>query len=224
MALTTDIPAIELAAALPFIALLSYLAVTDARHLRLPVTANLGLTLTGLASGGLAFETPFGDRIAGWLAGMLTLQALAWIYRQVRKREGIGGGDPILLGGIGAWLGWQPLPVIVLVAALMGLALALLLHLLSRHHADWSALRLPLGSLLATAALLVAVSGQGSPANQEPVGMPDGPLPQAAHAQLPPGPQLAAHIGQVAGRAGKVDRSYAPQGRSRHSSEAALPG
>lgn len=149
----------RLLAATPFIMLLSYLAVTDARHLRLPLPANLALSLTGLLAGGLVFGTLLEDRLIGWASGFLVLQGLASAYRRVRGHDGIGGGDPILLGGIGAWLGWSPLPFVVLVAALMGLGMVAIVLLLARDTQGRRQLRLPLGSLLAASALMLTVSG-----------------------------------------------------------------
>ena len=50
---------------------------------------------------------------------------IASVYRRVRGREGLGLGDAKLLAAAGAWLGWQALPSVVLIAAACGLALAL---------------------------------------------------------------------------------------------------
>ena len=60
--------------------------------------------------------------LIGAAAGWLALVALAWLYRRLRGREGLGGGDPKLLAGIGAWLGVLQLPFVLLGAGLVGLA------------------------------------------------------------------------------------------------------
>jgi leader peptidase (prepilin peptidase)/N-methyltransferase len=71
-------------------------------------------------------------------------------YRLLRKREGLGGGDPKLLGAIGLWLGWAMLPAVLLLAALTGLALVLVGHLSGRPARLDD--RVPFGALLAIAA------------------------------------------------------------------------
>jgi mannitol/fructose-specific phosphotransferase system IIA component (Ntr-type) len=43
----------------------------------------------------------------------------------IRKRDGLGLGDAKLLAGTGAWVGWQGLPSVVLIAAVLGLVMAL---------------------------------------------------------------------------------------------------
>jgi leader peptidase (prepilin peptidase)/N-methyltransferase len=71
-------------------------------------------------------------------------------YRVLRKRDGLGGGDPKMLGAIGLWLGWQILPVVVFLAALTGLALVLVGVATGKSAALTDAK--PFGALLAIAA------------------------------------------------------------------------
>ena len=59
------------------------------------------------------------------MAGFAAFAAIAGIYRRARGREGLGLGDAKLLAAAGAWLGWQALPGVVLIAAASGLAFAL---------------------------------------------------------------------------------------------------
>jgi leader peptidase (prepilin peptidase)/N-methyltransferase len=78
------------------------------------------------------------------------LWLIAAAYRLVRRRDGLGGGDPKLFGAIGLWLGWRLLPIVLLLACLTGLALVLARLLTGAGvRADD---RLPLGALLAIAA------------------------------------------------------------------------
>lgn len=132
--------------------LLGVLAVSDAKSFRLPLSANLALAATGLLAGGAAFGTVFFDRLIGVGAGFLGLQAVAIGYRALRGRTGIGGGDPIMLGGVGAWTGWQILPLIVFFAALIGL-LAVALSIITGRTESFSRLqKMPFGTLLAISA------------------------------------------------------------------------
>jgi leader peptidase (prepilin peptidase)/N-methyltransferase len=75
---------------------------------------------------------------------------IAWLYRHLRGREGMGGGDPRLLGAIGAWVGAWQLPAILLGAGLFGLAAVAAMRL--RGEAVTATSRLPLGTLMALAA------------------------------------------------------------------------
>lgn len=100
------------------------------------------------------------ERLIGAAAGFLVLAVIALLYRRVRGRTGLGGGDPKLLGGLGAWLGWQQLPLVLLGAGLLGLASLLLRR--SRGETVAATDRLPLGTLLAITAwpLWLVVAGQ----------------------------------------------------------------
>jgi leader peptidase (prepilin peptidase)/N-methyltransferase len=77
-------------------------------------------------------------------------------YKRLRKRDGLGGGDWKLFAAGGAWLGWQLLPQLLLVAALGGLAAALVLH---RRKPEFLAQRLPFGAFLAPALWLLYLAG-----------------------------------------------------------------
>lgn len=100
-------------------------AILDARHHWLPDRLTLALALAGLALGGLLDAVPLVDRLIGGVAGFAALALLATGYRLVRNRQGLGGGDPKLLGAIGLWTGWAALPAILLIGSLAGLAAAL---------------------------------------------------------------------------------------------------
>jgi leader peptidase (prepilin peptidase)/N-methyltransferase len=122
-------------------------AVLDALHHWLPDPLTLVLAIVGLTIGGVATGALLVDRLAGGAAGFLSLWLIARSYQRSRGREGLGAGDPKLLGAIGLWTGALALPAIVLIAALGGLAVAVLQ---GRGRLD----RLPFGSLLAGAAML----------------------------------------------------------------------
>lgn len=130
--------------------LLLALAWLDARHHWLPDRLVLLLSVSGLIGGewlGVLIE----QRLIGLVAGWASLAAVRWIYHKLRHREGLGGGDPKLFGAIGAWLGWVQLPLVLLLAALMGLAAAVALR---RKATD----RMAFGTPLCAAAWLVALA------------------------------------------------------------------
>ena len=122
-------------------------ALLDARHMWLPDALTVALAVAGLVLGGLIAEVPRTDRLIGGATGYLSLSLVALAYRRWRGREGLGGGDPKLLGAIGLWTGWAALPVIILLAALAGIAGALAT---GRGRLD----RMPFGTLLAIATIL----------------------------------------------------------------------
>ncbi|MBV2150065.1 A24 family peptidase [Sphingobium sp. AS12] len=126
------------------------LAALDIRHFLLPNALTAGLAITGLVASIAGLGPAPIDSLIGGLAGFGSLWAVKEIYRLIRGREGLGGGDPKLLGGIGCWLGWQALPYILLGASLLALAIAAIC--LSRDPAFTTERPLPLGAYLALTA------------------------------------------------------------------------
>jgi leader peptidase (prepilin peptidase)/N-methyltransferase len=122
-------------------------ALLDLEHQWLPDLLTLPLALLGLAAAWADFGPPLGERALGLAIGWAGLALIAALYRSLRGREGLGGGDPKLLGALGAWVGALQLPYMLLGAGLLGLAAALLMQL--RGEAVAATTRLPLGTLLA---------------------------------------------------------------------------
>lgn len=129
--------------------LLIALATLDLRHFWLPDRLTLALAFAGLAFAAVV-PPPLADRLIGAGAGYGALASIAWVYRRTRGRDGMGGGDPKLLGALGLWLGWRALPLLLLGASLLGLAGALAARLAGRPVGLDA--RLPLGTLLAIVA------------------------------------------------------------------------
>lgn len=130
--------------------LLLTLAALDAEHHWLPDRLTILLATTGLLSVFIVQEPTVVDRLIGGLTGYFSLLLISIVYRTIRGREGLGGGDPKMLGGIGLWLGWQYLPIILLGAAIIGLLFVLILRIRDKPVGLDS--QLPLGSLMAVAA------------------------------------------------------------------------
>jgi leader peptidase (prepilin peptidase) / N-methyltransferase len=91
----------------------------DTRYL--PDTLTLPLLWAGLIVnlGDTAF-VPVHEAVIGAVAGYLFLWCVYWLFKLVRGVEGMGYGDFKLLAALGAWLGWQALPQVVLLSALAG--------------------------------------------------------------------------------------------------------
>lgn len=145
-----SMPAI--AATALFAMALLLLAMIDARALWLPDMVTLPLIVLGLGAA-LVGPPALLDRAAGAAIGWGALEALRLAYRRWRGREGLGGGDPKLLGAIGAWQGAMALPGVVLLGALIGLGGVGAVRLAGRPVAADTPL--PLGTLLALATLLL---------------------------------------------------------------------
>jgi len=142
--------------------LLLTLAALDMAELWLPDPLTASLALAGIAAGLAGFDPSLTDRIIGGLAGFASLWLIAFGYRLLRGRDGMGGGDPKLFGAIGLWLGWRMLPSVLLLASLVGLGIVLFARLRGRAMAADHPL--PLGALLAIAAypawlVMVGMSG-----------------------------------------------------------------
>jgi leader peptidase (prepilin peptidase)/N-methyltransferase len=101
------------------------LAAIDIRHYWLPDRLTLPLIPAGLLVAWLVDPAALASHAIGALAGFLAFAAIAWTYRRLRRRAGLGLGDAKLLAAAGAWLGWPALPVLVAVAATLALAAAL---------------------------------------------------------------------------------------------------
>lgn len=101
------------------------LAVIDARHRILPDPINLPLIPAGLLATHVLMPDRLDAHLIGALVGFIALAAIAYIYRRLRDREGLGLGDAKLYAAAGAWLGVEALPGVMLVAALSALTVAL---------------------------------------------------------------------------------------------------
>jgi len=108
------------------------LAAIDARDRLLPDALTFPLMLAGPPLTALIEPEGVLDRAIGAAAGFVVFWALGALYRRLRHREGLGLGDAKLLAAAGAWLGWQALPSVVLIAAAAGLGWLLALRALGR--------------------------------------------------------------------------------------------
>lgn len=147
----------------PAAALLIALAWLDWRHRWLPDRLTLPLLWSGLLCNLDARWATLDDAVIGAAAGYGALWLLNALYRQVRRRNGIGQGDFKLLAALGAWLGWTTLPLLVCLAAAFGLGLAVARGLHQRR--SWRTPQ-PFGIALAAAGwlLLLMDAGQNAPA------------------------------------------------------------
>ena len=86
----------------------------------LPDSITLPLLWAGLIANLWHTFASLPDAVIGALAGYLSLWTIYWLFKLIRGKEGMGYGDFKLLAALGAWLGWQLLPVIVLLSSVVG--------------------------------------------------------------------------------------------------------
>jgi leader peptidase (prepilin peptidase) / N-methyltransferase len=129
------------------------LAWIDARHWLLPDLLTLPLVLAGLFAAWLFDRGDLANRALGAALGYAAFRVVAYLYRQLRGRDGLGEGDAKLLAAAGAWVGASGLPQVILFAALAGLGAAVCLRLSGVRLGALSAL--PFGPFLAFAAWFV---------------------------------------------------------------------
>ncbi len=96
------------------------------------------------------------DAIVGAMAGYLSLWSVYQLFKLVTGKEGMGYGDFKLLAALGAWLGWQQLPSIILMSALVGAVVGLSLMVFRKHDRS---VPIPFGPYLAAAGWITMLWG-----------------------------------------------------------------
>jgi leader peptidase (prepilin peptidase)/N-methyltransferase len=147
---------IQTAAGLAFTWALIPLFMIDFDHQILPDSITMPLLWGGLLLSLSGVYIDSTASIIGAAAGYLSLWGIYHLFRLVTGKEGMGYGDFKLLGAIGAWVGWQALPVVVLFSSLVGAVLGIALILFrGRDHSQ----PMPFGPFLATAGWLTLLWG-----------------------------------------------------------------
>jgi leader peptidase (prepilin peptidase)/N-methyltransferase len=117
-------PTWQTVAALGFTWTLLALALIDIDHTLLPDSMTLPLTWAGVLLAALPVDATLApdlkSSVFGAAAGYLALWLVYHVFKLVTGKEGMGYGDFKLLAAIGAWLGWQMLPLVILLSAAVG--------------------------------------------------------------------------------------------------------
>ncbi|MDF0729198.1 A24 family peptidase [Pseudomonas entomophila] len=124
------------------------LALIDAKHQVLPDVLVLPMLWLGLVLNAFELFVPLADALWGAVAGYLSLWTVYWAFKLVTGKEGMGYGDFKLLALLGAWGGWQLLPLTLLLSSLAGALIGLCLLRLRRASMGTA---LPFGPYLAIA-------------------------------------------------------------------------
>ena len=144
---------LDAALAIAFLSLLFVNAVIDWRRLVLLDILTYALLWLGLLANVDARFALLPDAVLGAALGYAGLTAFGWAVSRLMGREALGGGDPKLLAALGAWLGWQALPMLLFLAAVLGIGFAVLRRFWRRRH-------IPFGPALALAGALMLFFGE----------------------------------------------------------------
>jgi leader peptidase (prepilin peptidase) / N-methyltransferase len=131
---------LDLTAGLVLGLMLLRIAMVDAATRRIPDMLSLPLIGLGLGLAALSLTPALADRLIGAGTGFLVMAALGEAFFRWRHREGLGLGDAKLFGAAGAWLGWQALPLVLVLASGAALIWALVRRQRSLAFGPWLAL------------------------------------------------------------------------------------
>jgi leader peptidase (prepilin peptidase)/N-methyltransferase len=115
-----------------------------------------GIVFSVMPHSGVFPATDLQSSVFGAIAGYLTLWSIYWGFKLVTGKEGMGYGDFKLLAALGAWLGWQLLPVIILLSAVVGAVTGIAMILFAGHKRETP---IPFGPYLAGAGILAMLWG-----------------------------------------------------------------
>lgn len=118
----------------------------------LPDNITLPLVWLGLIANSFEFRVPLNEAVWGAVLGYLSLWLIYWGFKLLTGKEGMGYGDFKLLAALGAWLGWQALPLILMLSSVVGTVVALALIALKKHDRTQP---LPFGPYLAAAGIIM---------------------------------------------------------------------
>jgi leader peptidase (prepilin peptidase)/N-methyltransferase len=144
-------------AALLFVWALLALTFIDFDTQLLPDSITLPLLWAGLLLNLSHTYTDLPSAVVGAAAGYLSLWSIYWLFRLVTGKEGMGYGDFKLLAAIGAWLGWQMLPLVILGSSVVGAVVGIILIVVARHGRN---IPIPFGPYLAGGGLVALFWGQ----------------------------------------------------------------
>lgn len=139
-------------------AVLVALAFIDLDTSFLPDDLTLPLMWAGIVSAALGWiPVTLTASVGGAVAGYLSLWFVFHAYRLIRGKEGMGAGDFKLLAALGAWMGWQAIPSIILLASAVGALVGIALIVFRRHDRD---VPIPFGPYLAGGGIAALFFGE----------------------------------------------------------------
>ena len=133
------------------------LSLIDADTQLLPDAIVLPMLWLGLIINSTGLFTDIHSALWGAVFGYLSLWSVYWLFKLVTGKEGMGFGDFKLLAMLGAWGGWQVLPLTILLSSLVGAILGIIIL---KSRGDSNATPLPFGPYLAIAGWVAIIWGE----------------------------------------------------------------
>ena len=133
------------------------MSLIDADHQILPDVIVLPLLWLGLILNSFGFFTSLSDALWGAVIGYMSLWSIFWLFKLITGKEGMGYGDFKLLALIGAWGGWQVLPLTILLSSVLGAVIGIIILRLQRNGYNKP---IPFGPYLAAAGWLALIWGE----------------------------------------------------------------
>jgi len=132
------------------------MSLIDADHQLLPDVLVLPLMWLGLIVNSFALLVPLSDAVWGAVAGYMSLWSVFWLFKLITGKDGMGYGDFKLLALLGAWGGWQIVPMTLLMASLVGVFAGLILMRVRKTQVSTP---MPFGPYLAIASWIALLWG-----------------------------------------------------------------
>jgi leader peptidase (prepilin peptidase)/N-methyltransferase len=132
------------------------MSMIDVDHQLLPDSLVMPLLWLGLIANAYGLFTSLSDAVWGAIAGYLLLWSVFWLFKLVTGKEGMGYGDFKLLAMLGAWGGWQILPLTILMSSLVGAILGVIMMRVRKVEAGTP---IPFGPYLAIAGWIALLWG-----------------------------------------------------------------
>jgi leader peptidase (prepilin peptidase) / N-methyltransferase len=129
----------------------------DLKKQILPDSITLPLLWAGLIANAFGLFTDIYSSLWGAVGGYLSLWSVYWLFKLVTGKEGMGYGDFKLLAALGAWLGWQYLPTLILCSSVVGIAFGIVIILMKRQGRE---IPIAFGPYLATAGWICLFFGE----------------------------------------------------------------
>jgi len=134
------------------------LTLIDFDHMLLPDQIVMPLLWLGLLININETFVPLSDAIIGAAVGYMSLFSVFWLFKLLTGKEGMGHGDFKLFALFGAWIGWQLLPILILMASVVGAFVGISLMIFKNHQREQA---IPFGPYLAVAGWITILWGEG---------------------------------------------------------------
>ena len=134
------------------------LTLIDLDHMLLPDQIVMPLLWLGLLFNINAGFIPLQDAVIGAAVGYMSLYSVFWLFKLLTGKEGMGYGDFKLFALFGAWIGWQLLPLLILMASVVGAVVGISLIVFKGHKREQA---IPFGPYLAVAGWVCILCGEG---------------------------------------------------------------